>query len=122
MDHEPLLQDELDENDLDQPIEEEAELDNSMAIDSSQYLIFFVCVFGLKFFTQFTNGLIEVPIIRLLEQTICKSKFDSSVAGNGSEADCKTPAVQDKLALILGFKFAFDSLPCKLTSSRLFQC
>jgi hypothetical protein len=71
---------------------------------------FYSCIFALEFGNQFLRGLLELPLVRLLELSICRNA--GIVATGSSEEACKVPSVQDKLALVIGLKSAFDALPC----------
>ena len=60
--------------------------------------------------------MVEVPLIKLLEQAICNRYYAidelvDAATGPISEGMCKIPAIQDELASIVGWKFSFDALP-----------
>lgn len=112
MENEPFLQDHRRASQSSQ----QDDVDNSLtAFNTAQHPRFFICIFALKFCVQFTAGLLELPIIRLIERAVCRDYVDD-VAANAGEAACKIPVVQDKLAFVMGYKWAFDSLPCLLTA------
>ena len=70
----------------------------------------YICLFVLKFLTQFIQGLLELPLLRLVEYAVCRS-YSTRSTGMVGEETCKTPAVQDELAFIMGYKWAFDAIP-----------
>lgn len=88
-------------------------VNHSAPFNANQRARFFGCIFAFKFCIQFANGLLELPMIRLIERAICRSSLGRPAVDNG-EAACKAPIVQDKLALMLGYKWALDTLPCRL--------
>ncbi len=79
-------------------------------------------VFALQFLASFAKHVIEVPFIALIQRTICV-KYYRSHDGNHrdhllfvaaeeiAEKLCKVVPVQNKLATVTGYKFAFDALP-----------
>jgi hypothetical protein len=73
-------------------------------------------LFALVFVTNFSVYLIEIPLIRLLERSIClqhltSSPTDLKTPTDIDEEQCKVPVIQDKLAFVLGLRVAFDALP-----------
>ena len=117
MEHEPFLPDERHSSQPSrQPSQEHEASDESRLFEFTRHPRFFGCLFALKFFIQFTTGLIELPLVRLVERAACRDHVGSA-RGSHDEIACKIPPVQNKLALILGYKWAFDSLPCKLCSA-----
>lgn len=83
--------------------------DHPTWVDQKTYPLFFSCMFTFKFLIQFTSGLLELPMLRLIERTICRDHLGHV---DDQEAACKVPVVQDRLTIIMGYKWAFDSLPC----------
>ncbi|KAK9802078.1 putative Major facilitator superfamily (MFS) profile domain-containing protein [Seiridium cardinale] len=63
------------------------------------------CVFMLKFCIQFSSALLELPMVRLIEQIVCQSRLHIDVNSEGEQL-CKVPLVQDKVASIIGFSDA----------------
>lgn len=80
----------------------------------TQHYRFLGYVLALKFCIQFTSGLIELPLVRLVEHAACRD-YLGNATDDGGETACKVPIIQDKLATVLGYKWAFDSLPCKFS-------
>ena len=84
----------------------------------------FICVLCLQFLISFAKHIIEVPTIRLLEIAICNRYYRShqpihQVAFSARQIDerqCKIPPVQNELAFLVGWRFAFDALPGVLTA------
>ena len=78
-----------------------------------------ICTFCLQFCTYFAKHIIEVPLIRLLEEAICNKYYASNrglvrdASSSIDEGLCKIPPIQNKLATIVGLKFTFDALPGK---------
>lgn len=81
-----------------------------------------ISTFCLQFLTYFAKHMVEVPMIKLFEQAICNRYYSSHgeknlLAGpNVDERFCKTRAIQDELAGLMGLKFTFDALPALLTA------
>lgn len=73
---------------------------------------FFGCIFVLKFCVQFSSAILELPLVRLIELAVCRSYLNVD-ADHIEEGQCKVPLVQDKVAFIVGYKSAFDALPCR---------
>lgn len=106
-----------------------AEARPSFTSDESQHLtldsgrnhlqLFYCCIFILKLSIQFSSALLELPLVRLIERAVCRT-YLSIDADEIEERLCKTPLVQNKVAIILGYKLTFDALPCLclLTSLR----
>lgn len=82
----------------------------------SQFNRFFLCIFMLKFLTQVVFGLLELPLVRLVEEVVCQNIFNESYR-DLDEAQCKSKAVQDAIAQIVGFKTTFNALPCGSVNS-----
>ena len=82
------------------------------------------CVLCIQFLISFAKHIIEVPSIRLFEIAICNRYYlyqrlvndvvleDSPI----DEKQCKIPEVQNDLAFLVGWRFAFDALPGLLTA------
>jgi hypothetical protein len=85
------------------------------SFDYSRHYRFFICIFTLKFLNQFCGALLEIPLLRLVEHALCRPLQN----GGRDEAICKTPMVQDELAFLMGFKWAFDAIPCTDIFSQL---
>jgi hypothetical protein len=109
METEPLLHDDSDVSTENDVVADGQQPDH---LDISQNAVFFGCIFALKFLVQFTTGILELPLLRLVERAICRRVLGYINVAD-EEAACKVASVQDKLALIMGFKWAFDSLPCE---------
>lgn len=90
--------------------EDDSVVGPAASFDFKEDVKFFASLFTLKFLVQFVSGVLELPLLRLVERTICRNQL--GIMG-GDEARCKVPAVQDKLALVMGLKFGFEALPCK---------
>jgi hypothetical protein len=76
-----------------------------------QFRRLFACVFVLKLLTQFIFALLELPFVRLVESAVCRN-FLNTDEHYIHEAQCKSKAVQDTTAQIVGYKTTFDALPC----------
>ena len=83
------------------------------------------CVLCLQFLISFAKHIIEVPSIRLFEIAICtryyynQQKLSNPVAfsaANIREKECKIPQIQNELAFLTGWRFAFDAVPGLLTA------
>lgn len=74
---------------------------------------YFVCVFILKFMIQFIAALLELPAVGLFEAAICREYYQKTHVRftPDKEAMCKLPTIQNKLALVMGLKVAFDAIP-----------
>ena len=72
-----------------------------------------ICIFLLQFLINFSKYVVEVPLIRLFEMAICDRYFHSR---STDEKLCKTPRIQDDLAIIIGWRFFFDALPALVTA------
>lgn len=72
---------------------------------------FFFCIFALEFCVKCAVTLLELPMIRLVELMVCRRRLDIGSQGIDEEA-CKIPIVQNKVALIIGYKATPDALPC----------
>ena len=78
-----------------------------------------ICTFCLQSCTYFAKHIVEVPLIRLLEEAICNKYYASNrglvkdASTSIDEAMCKIPPIQNKMATIVGLKFTFDALPGK---------
>ena len=64
---------------------------------------------------SFATLLLEVPLVRLFERSICNRHYQRSdtapdVGGDVDESRCKVAAVQDKLATMVGWQLAFGAL------------
>lgn len=90
------------------------------AFDVRSHIPFFVSIFILKFLAQFTNGVLELPLLRLVERTICANhyKYGAAMIANLGESACKTKEIQDKLAQVMGLRTTFDSLPCMIVEAQ----
>lgn len=83
-----------------------------------------LCVLCLQFLISFAKHIIEVPTIRLFEIAICNRYYrDVQVIGQsiskGTQVDerrCKIVQIQNELAFLVGWRFAFDALPGLLTA------
>jgi hypothetical protein len=110
MDNEPLLHEDV------EPTSERHDGASQRSSRFAQYLPFFAYIFFFKFLAHFTIGLLELPLLRLLERAICQRHFTGlkSFANiySSSEDTCKDAAIQDELAMVVGFKSSFDSVPC----------
>lgn len=78
---------------------------------------FYMWIYLLVFLDCFSGFLLDVPLIQLLERTVCwrEAGPDSLLLMDNSPPFCKSPAVQREVAIINGFKGSFDSLAGNLT-------
>ena len=75
-----------------------------------------LAVFFLAFLSNFSYYCSELPLLRLIERTICEAYYADEgaqdvVATEIDESLCKIPRIQNKLALFMGYKTAFDAIP-----------
>ncbi|KAL6802983.1 hypothetical protein GGI42DRAFT_17220 [Trichoderma sp. SZMC 28013] len=79
---------------------------------------FYMWIYLLVFLDCFSGFLLDVPLIQLLERTVCwrEAGPDSLLLMDNSPPFCKSPAVQREVAIINGFKGSFDSLAGLLTA------
>ena len=83
-----------------------------------------VCVLCLQFLVSFAKHIIEVPTIRLFEIAICDRYYNRLntitqvmvYTAQIDEEKCKIPVIQNDLAFLVGWRFAFDALPGVLTA------
>lgn len=83
-----------------------------------------ICVLCVQFLVSFAKHIIEVPTIRLFEIAICNRYYRSQQsidqiafsAANIDERRCKIPQIQNELAFLTGWRFAFDAVPSLLTA------
>ena len=73
-------------------------------------------IFLLAFLSNFSYYCSELPLLRLVERTICEVYYaneDTSrvVVTEIEEKMCKIPKIQNDLALFMGYKTAFDAIP-----------
>ncbi|KAK4063523.1 uncharacterized protein Triagg1_9400 [Trichoderma aggressivum f. europaeum] len=78
----------------------------------------YMLIYLLVFLDCFSGFLLDVPLIQLLERTVCwrEARRDSLLLMVDSPPFCKSPAVQREVAIINGFKGSFDSLSGLLTA------
>nr|POE77997.1 efflux pump ustt [Quercus suber] len=61
---------------------------------------------------SFGIDLLTVPVVKLVEQSLCIRHFDLTNGANiPPEVACKIPAVQSQLAGIIGWKHSLDAIP-----------
>lgn len=83
-----------------------------------------ICVLCLQFLISFAKHIVEVPTIRLFEIAICNRYYHTHglisqillLTTQIDEKKCKTPQIQNDLAFLVGWRFAFDALPGLLTA------
>ncbi|KAI0406629.1 major facilitator superfamily domain-containing protein [Xylaria palmicola] len=78
----------------------------------------YACIYSLFFLDCFSGFLLDVPLLQLLERTICWRGVErhALLLPGGAPVLCRSPAVQREVAIITGFKGAFDSIPALLTA------
>jgi hypothetical protein len=85
-------------------------------------------IFLLAFLSNFSYYCSELPLLRLVERTICEVYYaneDASrvVVTEIEEKMCKIPKIQNDLARFMGYKTAFDATPrTHLPSSVFTRC
>lgn len=104
MEIQPFLQDHRRSSEASSQEDEES----PSTFDFTRHSRFFICVFTLKVLFQFTASLLELPMVQLIERAACRD-YSLDVDINLGDAACKNPAVQDKLAIVMGYKWTFDS-------------
>lgn len=66
---------------------------------------------------NFGNFMAQPAQLQIFEDIICRNYMQSINATSDAAAvldnACKSPAVQKELALVTGWKYTFDILPCK---------
>ena len=75
---------------------------------------------------SFATLLLEVPLVRLWEQSICNRHYQESppstfTGHNVEESLCKIAAVQDELAMVAGWQLSLNALagePLRYWDSR----
>jgi len=75
----------------------------------------------LYFLFRFAQFLLEVPTVRMIEYAACHQQLNqiqnsaSPMLTDLDETACKTPAVQEQVARMVGWKMSFDSVPGALS-------
>lgn len=111
-DNTPLLDQERPPNDVQGPRHPDVAVDAEPR--SSRLVLYFMTI---HFLLAFCELILIAPLIKLFEQSLCISYYDShdssaiSPGGNIPEALCKIQAVQAPLATIRGWKSMFDTVP-----------
>ena len=85
---------------------------NKRPVESRSLRSFFFCIFAFAFCIEFGVNLLELPMIRLVELMVCRRYIDSDPTDIDEET-CKIPMVQNKVALVIGYKITLDALPCE---------
>ncbi|RMZ90263.1 hypothetical protein DV736_g2530, partial [Chaetothyriales sp. CBS 134916] len=80
-----------------------------------------VAAYVLYFAVTFATLLLEIPLVRLFERSICTRYYHASVhestLGNGvDESLCKVAAIQDELSMVVGWQMSFNALAGLLTA------
>ena len=77
---------------------------------------------------RFAHFLLEVPTVRMIEHAVCHQQLNrvgldaASMLPELNEKACKTAAVQEQVARIVGWKMSFDAAPgrcCAFMGFRL---
>lgn len=77
------------------------------------------CCLALYFLVEMFDMISIAPLTALLEKVLCRNFYrgrDPSLIAPGGSVDeryCKLDAIQSELAIIRGWKLAFDALPGK---------
>lgn len=70
----------------------------------------------IEFLTEFSNNVLTVPLVSLIERAICENYYNGhdqialSSLGSVDEALCKIPEIQGELAKLRGWKALFETL------------
>ena len=70
----------------------------------------------IEFLTEFSNNVLTVPLVSLIERAICENYYHEhdqiarSSLGSVDEALCKIPEIQGELAKLRGWKAFFETL------------
>ena len=78
--------------------------------------VFLSCLL-LYFLVEMYDMITIAPLVALFEQSICRSYYEihdpSSIRPGGSVAEhlCKIDSIQEELAIVRGWKLAFDTIP-----------
>ncbi|KAH7016860.1 MFS transporter [Ilyonectria destructans] len=93
-----------------QEVEQEAGRQNTSKTQlySPRYLLILVCMSIVA--ADFGNSLGYAPQLEIFESILCKQLLGLGTTPNG-DGRCKSPAVQDELALLNGWKDTFDQIP-----------
>ena len=78
-----------------------------------KHSVIIIFVFCLQFLINFSRYVIEVPLVRLFEITICNRYYQDVIL---DEKLCKLPRIQGQLTTIIGWRIFFDALPALLTA------
>jgi hypothetical protein len=79
--------------------------------------VFWFCL-AMMFLPRLAITALELPLLRLVERTICKAYLGTDIGGIDEQA-CKIPVVQDKVAKIMGYRTTFDALPCRADTIQI---
>lgn len=73
----------------------------------------YLCIALLMVLRTLYQFMVELPYVRLYELVICRATDMSalSLQHRLDEAACKVPAIQNRLASVMGLKMTFDALP-----------
>lgn len=84
------------------------------ARSSQKHSVIIICVLCLQFLVNFSKYVVEVPIVALLEISICSRYLQDEVLD--AKPCKKLPRVQDELTIVVGWRFFFDALPALFTA------
>lgn len=80
---------------------------------SSRFILIQLCVVMLLF--DFTQYSVYAPLTEVFEEIICNNFYPPG----SLERDCKSVPVQSELALVKGYKDAFNQIPSMFSFSRI---
>lgn len=73
-----------------------------------------LCILLLALLSNFCFYGAELPALRLTEDKICHHYYNGQAREHESPlGSCKISQIQNKVALVVGCKTAFDAIPCK---------
>ena len=102
------------------PQEDEIQLCNNVTVPSKHYCglpYLVVCCLTLYFLVEMFDMVTIAPLTALLEQSLCRTWYRShdpsliNPGGSVEEQLCKIEPIQAEVAVLRGWKLAFDALP-----------
>jgi len=75
-------------------------------------------VAGVIFILTAGLGLPALPVLRIMEDTICRQHLQVPDGEPVNEGDCKTPDIQAALSMVAAILFMLEAVPGKNSSLR----
>jgi MFS family permease len=85
------------------------------------FMVATICI-ALAFFVEVGDYMLRAPLMRILEEIICRSYYESTTPVRIDlsipipEGECKIPFVQSKLAMLRGWDTTFSCIPSILAA------